>query len=208
VSPEAPTSREPSGFVGSQQASERAALVMSLIESAKLNGHDPWVYLKDVFERMPTLKQRASRSCCRTTGAPPVRSSGQTQPPPPLSFAFNTPCSEAQGCGFRNVHGRPRFAKLSIHDGSKVKIAPVHSDFECSFWAAVPDGICWLTPQSLTRTLGASFRAGLVNHGLTCLAITSCSPEQSVVFLPDVVCSRLHSVLAHMAASAFVSPFT
>jgi len=29
---------------------------MSLIESAKLNGHDPWAYLKDVLERLPTLK--------------------------------------------------------------------------------------------------------------------------------------------------------
>ncbi len=45
-------------FVGSQQAGERAAAVMSVIESAKLNGHDPWAYLKDVFERLPTLKQR------------------------------------------------------------------------------------------------------------------------------------------------------
>ena len=43
-------------FVGSQGAGERAANVMSLIESAKLNGHDPWAYLKDVFERLPTLK--------------------------------------------------------------------------------------------------------------------------------------------------------
>jgi len=31
---------------------------MSLIESAKLNGHDPWGYLKDVLERRPTLKNR------------------------------------------------------------------------------------------------------------------------------------------------------
>ena len=45
-------------FVGSQQAGVRAAVVLSLIESAKLNGHDPWAYLKDVFERLPTLKQR------------------------------------------------------------------------------------------------------------------------------------------------------
>jgi hypothetical protein len=29
------------------------------------------------------------------------------------------------------VHGRPLFAKLSIRDGVKVKIAPVHSDFVC-----------------------------------------------------------------------------
>lgn len=26
------------------------------------------------------------------------------------------------------------YASLSIRDGAKVKIAPVHSDFECSFW--------------------------------------------------------------------------
>jgi transposase len=45
-------------FVGSQVAGERAAVLMSLIESAKLNGHDPWAYLKDVFERLPTLKNR------------------------------------------------------------------------------------------------------------------------------------------------------
>jgi hypothetical protein len=45
-------------FVGSQQAGERAGVMLSLIESAKLNGHDPWAYLKDVFERLPTLKNR------------------------------------------------------------------------------------------------------------------------------------------------------
>lgn len=45
-------------FVGSQHAGERAAVALSLIESAKLNGHDPWAYLKDVFERLPTLKHR------------------------------------------------------------------------------------------------------------------------------------------------------
>jgi hypothetical protein len=32
---------------------------LSLIHSAKLNGHDPYVYLKDVFTRLPT--QPASR---------------------------------------------------------------------------------------------------------------------------------------------------
>jgi len=43
-------------FIGSQQAGERAAVIMPLIESAKLDGHDPAAYLKDVFERLPTLK--------------------------------------------------------------------------------------------------------------------------------------------------------
>ena len=41
-------------FVGSQQAGERSAVVMSLIESAKLNGHDAWGYLKDVLTKLPT----------------------------------------------------------------------------------------------------------------------------------------------------------
>ena len=41
-------------FVGSQQAGERAAHLMSLIESAKLNGHDAWAYLKDVLDKLPT----------------------------------------------------------------------------------------------------------------------------------------------------------
>ena len=27
--------------------------VMSLVQSAKLNGHDPWAYLRDVPERLP-----------------------------------------------------------------------------------------------------------------------------------------------------------
>jgi transposase len=46
-------------FCGSLRAGQRAAVVMSLIQSAKLNGHDPYVYLKDVRERLPT--QPASR---------------------------------------------------------------------------------------------------------------------------------------------------
>lgn len=33
---------------------------MSLIQSAKLNGHDPYRYLKDVLERLPM--QAASRT--------------------------------------------------------------------------------------------------------------------------------------------------
>ena len=41
-------------FIGSQLAGERAAVVMSLLQSAKLQGHDPWAYLKDVLTRLPT----------------------------------------------------------------------------------------------------------------------------------------------------------
>jgi len=41
-------------FPGSLRAGKRAAVVMSLIQSAKLNGHDPYRYLKDILERLPT----------------------------------------------------------------------------------------------------------------------------------------------------------
>lgn len=39
-------------FVGSEQAGQRAAVVMSLVQSAKLNGLDPWAYLRDVLARI------------------------------------------------------------------------------------------------------------------------------------------------------------
>ena len=40
-------------FAGSARAGRRAAVVMSLIQSARLNGHDPYAYLRDVLERLP-----------------------------------------------------------------------------------------------------------------------------------------------------------
>jgi transposase len=40
-------------FAGSLRAGQRAAAVMSLIHSARLNGHDVYAYLKDVLERLP-----------------------------------------------------------------------------------------------------------------------------------------------------------
>ena len=36
-------------FMGSELAGQRAAGVMSLVQSARLNGHDPWAYLRDVL---------------------------------------------------------------------------------------------------------------------------------------------------------------
>ncbi len=42
-------------FAGSLRAGKRAAAVMSLLHSAKLNGLDPHAYLRDVLERLPTF---------------------------------------------------------------------------------------------------------------------------------------------------------
>jgi hypothetical protein len=46
-------------FAGSLHAGQRAAAVMSLVHSARLNGLEPYAYLRDVLERLPT--QPASR---------------------------------------------------------------------------------------------------------------------------------------------------
>ena len=42
-------------FVGSELAGQRAAVVMSLVQSARLNGHDPLAYLRDVLQRLPMM---------------------------------------------------------------------------------------------------------------------------------------------------------
>jgi hypothetical protein len=45
-------------FAGTLAAGERAAVITSLIRSAKRHGHDPCAYLKGALQRLPT--QRAS----------------------------------------------------------------------------------------------------------------------------------------------------
>ena len=46
-------------FAGSLRAGKRAAAAMSLIHSARINGLDPYAYMRDVLERLPL--QQASR---------------------------------------------------------------------------------------------------------------------------------------------------
>ena len=41
-------------FVGNAQGGETFAVLASLINTAKLNGLDPWAYLRDVLQRLPT----------------------------------------------------------------------------------------------------------------------------------------------------------
>jgi len=42
-------------FAGSLRAGKRAAAIMSLVHSARINKRDPYAYLRDVLERLPTL---------------------------------------------------------------------------------------------------------------------------------------------------------
>ena len=41
-------------FAGSLRSGKRAAAIMSLIQSARMNGHDPYAYLRDILTRLPT----------------------------------------------------------------------------------------------------------------------------------------------------------
>lgn len=41
-------------FAGSELAGQRGAVVMSLVHSAKLHGHDPHAYLRDILQRLTT----------------------------------------------------------------------------------------------------------------------------------------------------------
>ena len=41
-------------FVGGEETGNRSAVIYTLIESAKRHGHEPYTYLKDVLERLPS----------------------------------------------------------------------------------------------------------------------------------------------------------
>jgi hypothetical protein len=45
-------------FTGSERAGKRAAAIQSLLGTAKLNGLDPFDWLKDTLEKLPTWPNR------------------------------------------------------------------------------------------------------------------------------------------------------
>jgi len=60
-------------FAGSQRSGQRAASVMSLIQSAKINGLDPQAYLRDVLERLPATKYSEIDRLLPHNWSPPVK---------------------------------------------------------------------------------------------------------------------------------------
>ena len=55
-------------FAGSDRGGKRAALVYSLIETAKINGVNPEAWLADVIRKVPDYPVKKSKSCCPGTG--------------------------------------------------------------------------------------------------------------------------------------------
>jgi hypothetical protein len=57
-------------FAGSELTGQRAAAIMSLVRNARLYGHDPYAYLKDVLTRLPSHKRTIrSQNCCAIAGS-------------------------------------------------------------------------------------------------------------------------------------------
>lgn len=54
------------------RAGKRAAAVMSLIQSAKLNGLDLHAYVREVLERLPTQPASRTDDLLTIAGLPPV----------------------------------------------------------------------------------------------------------------------------------------
>ena len=61
-------------FTGSLRAGKRGAAIMSLIQSAKLNGHDPYAYLKDVLTHLPTQRNSMIAELLPHRWTPPTAS--------------------------------------------------------------------------------------------------------------------------------------
>ena len=68
-------------FTGSENGGKTMAVLFSVVSSCERHGHDPFVYLRDVLERLPTLpKERVAEllpdhwTPPRTTDAPMDRS--------------------------------------------------------------------------------------------------------------------------------------
>jgi transposase len=68
-------------FAGSLRAGQRAAAVMSLIQSARMNGHDPHEYLRDVLTRLPTQKNSQIDELLPHLWQPRPAAAANTAPP-------------------------------------------------------------------------------------------------------------------------------
>ncbi len=60
-------------FARSVRSGQRAANVMTLIQSAKINGLDAQVYLRHVLERIPTARQSDLAALLPHNWEPPIK---------------------------------------------------------------------------------------------------------------------------------------
>ena len=107
-------------FAGSELAGKRAATVMSLAQSARMHGHDPWLYLRDVLFSLlthPALDidafwSRRSRCACASLASAREVPRGGCPPPGLRRSATAGPAAVAGGTAWpgrlRRAAGRRR----------------------------------------------------------------------------------------------------
>jgi hypothetical protein len=83
---------------------KRAAAIMSLIQSARLNGHDPYAYLKDALTHLPTQPASKVNELLPHRWAPFNQASEVCQP-----YVFGTRILET------HMLNREGFLEKSIH---------------------------------------------------------------------------------------------
>lgn len=103
-------------FAGSLRAGKRAAALMSLIQSAKLNGLNPYAYLRDVLERLPTHPDNRIDEFLPHNWTGSV--TAETEPPPQARL-------KSAGC----ATAYPSYKVLKLFGASKMRRNP-HDDIE------------------------------------------------------------------------------
>ena len=84
-------------FIGSELAGQRAAVVMSLLQSAKLNGRDPWAYLKDVLDAAAHAAEQPNRgTAAPSLAAGRLRSGRSTKRAVPTARPAVGPCRRSR----------------------------------------------------------------------------------------------------------------
>lgn len=78
-------------LAGSFRSARRAAATMNLIQSAKLNGSEPYAYLKDVLTGLSRNGRVRSMNCCHTIGHHLTRCAGWTPPGKPQKLVYIRP---------------------------------------------------------------------------------------------------------------------
>ena len=73
-------------FAGSESGGQRAALMYSLIETAKMNSLNPFAYLRDILERLPTARSRDLDALLPWNWQPSATAAMSAQPNEDLSL--------------------------------------------------------------------------------------------------------------------------
>ena len=126
-------------FAGSERGAERAALMYTLIQTAKLNHIDPQAWLADVLARIANMPQTSSPISFRGTGSP----NSPAKKPPKLTAAFagGLPICRALGVGAALALPYADTDMMQLPTSTKSRTTSLRARTPCSSRIA-RDGAC------------------------------------------------------------------